>query len=122
MKLKLPDGRELEVEEGRPLKEILAEREPELLPRLVGAKLDGELVDLHTPINAAGKRVELLTLEAPEAAEIYRHSYSRARRRSGSSRSRGSPSSWRSSPRSLMRRSLSTATASSSTYAVGHTC
>ncbi len=81
MRIKLPDGREVEVRGGggRPLKELLAELDEDgkLLERVAGAKLipGGELVDLHTPLKDDAQ-VELIPLDSEEAREIYRHSFS----------------------------------------------
>ncbi|MFQ6117867.1 MAG: TGS domain-containing protein, partial [Candidatus Bipolaricaulia bacterium] len=75
MIIKLPDGGKVEARGGRPLKEILAELDPELMERVVGAKLDGELCDLHLPL-PDGAEVELIPIDSEEAREIYRHSLS----------------------------------------------
>jgi threonyl-tRNA synthetase len=75
MVIKLPDGGKVEAQGGRPLKEVLAELDAELLGQVVGAKLDGELLDLHQPL-PNGAEVELVPIDSEEACEIYRHSLS----------------------------------------------
>jgi len=75
MIIKLPDGGKVETRGGRPLKEILAELDPKLKERIIGAKLDGELCDLHQLL-PDGAEVELIPIDSEEAREIYRHSLS----------------------------------------------
>jgi threonyl-tRNA synthetase len=72
--IRFPDGREVQAEGGRPLKEILAELQPRA-KSIIGAKLDGELIDLHQAV-PDGAEVELVPIDSPEAREIYRHSLS----------------------------------------------
>ncbi len=73
MIIKLPDGGKAEARGGRPLKEALAELDYQLMDRIVGAKLDGELFDLHWPLLQEAE-VELVPFDSEEAREIYRHS------------------------------------------------
>lgn len=75
MIVKLPDGRTLEHHGPATLKDVLATTNKELLKTTVGAKLDGEIVDFHR-ILPADATVELIPLDSPEGASIYRHSYS----------------------------------------------
>jgi threonyl-tRNA synthetase len=75
MIVKLPDGRTLEHNGPAPLKDVLATTAKELLATTVGAKLDGEIVDFHRVL-PADANVELIPLDSPEGAAIYRHSYS----------------------------------------------
>lgn len=75
MIVKLPDGRTLEHHGPATLKDVLATTNKELLKTTVGAKLDGEIVDFHRVL-PADAHVELITLDSPEGAQIYRHSYS----------------------------------------------
>jgi threonyl-tRNA synthetase len=75
MIVKLPDGRILEHNGPAPLKDVLATTAKELLATTVGAKLDGEIVDFHRVL-PADANVELIPLDSPEGAAIYRHSYS----------------------------------------------
>lgn len=75
MIVKLPDGRIIEHPGPAALKDVLATTAKELLATTVGAKLGGEIVDFHRvlPDDAT---VELIPLDSPEGASIYRHSYS----------------------------------------------
>ena len=75
MIVKLPDGRIVEHNGPATLKDVLATTAKELLKTTVGAKLDGEIVDFHRVL-PADAQVELISLDSPEGASIYRHSYS----------------------------------------------
>jgi threonyl-tRNA synthetase len=75
MIVKLPDGRIVEHNGPATLKDVLVTTNKELLKTTVGAKLDGEIVDFHKALPADAK-VELIPLDSPEGAAIYRHSYS----------------------------------------------
>jgi threonyl-tRNA synthetase len=75
MIVKLPDGRTLEHNGPATLKDVLATTAKELLKTTVGAKLDGEIVDFHKVL-PADATAELIPLDSPEGAAIYRHSYS----------------------------------------------
>jgi len=67
------DGRSLEGPEGSTIGELLREQYPEGFGRGIAAKLDGKVVDFHTPIHQSG-RVELLSLNTPEGLQVLRHS------------------------------------------------
>ncbi|MCI2429572.1 threonine--tRNA ligase [Candidatus Acetothermia bacterium] len=75
MIVKLPDGRIVEHHGPATLKDVLVTTNKELLKTTVGAKLDGEVVDFHRVL-PADANVELISLDSPEGAAIYRHSYS----------------------------------------------
>ncbi len=75
MIVKLPDGRIIEHPGPAALKDVLATTNKELLATTVGAKLDGEIVDFHRVLPGSAQ-VELIPLDSPEGATIYRHSYS----------------------------------------------
>lgn len=75
MEIRFPDGRSLEHSNGGALKEILAAHDKKLLRRFVGARYQGQLVDLHTPLPAQAQP-ELIDWDMPEARWIYRHSLS----------------------------------------------
>jgi len=75
MIVKLPDGRLIEYPGPAALKDVLATTNKELLATTVGAKLDGEIVDFHQVLPGSAQ-VELIPLDSPEGATIYRHSYS----------------------------------------------
>ncbi len=69
----LPDGSTKSVPAGTTLAEIAAGIGPRLAKDALGAKLDGKLVDLATPVRADAK-VEIVTPKSPEALDLYRHS------------------------------------------------
>jgi threonyl-tRNA synthetase len=69
----LPDGSTKSVPSGTTLAEIAAGIGPRLAKDALGAKLDGKLVDLATPVRADAK-VEIVTPKSPEALDLYRHS------------------------------------------------
>ncbi len=75
MKIQLPDGDRIEVEEGSRIVDIAYQIGPGLGDATVGGLLDGELVDLREEVNEEA-RVEILTLDSPQALEIYRHTAS----------------------------------------------
>ena len=71
IKLILPEGeRVVEVEKGTPLGEVFKELK---LKNFIGAKLNGEIIDLETPLQEEGE-LQPLTAEDPEALLILRHS------------------------------------------------
>ena len=72
MKLEI-DGRSLEASEGVSLGTLLDQQYPEGLRKGVAAKLNGRLVDFHTPIRESG-HLELVPLESPEGLSVLRHS------------------------------------------------
>ena len=72
MKVRLPDGKELELPEGataRDVAEALGGRWPK---EAVGALVDGELYDLLKPL-PEGAEVRLLTKKDPEYQYLFRH-------------------------------------------------
>jgi len=73
MIIRLPDGEVLEHGEGAALREVLADRDKKLLKAFIGAKLNGERVDLHARLPADAE-VELIPWDSEEAVWIFRHS------------------------------------------------
>jgi threonyl-tRNA synthetase len=69
----LPDGSTKVVPAGTTLAEIAAGIGPRLAKDALGARLDGKLVDLATPVRSDAK-VEIVTPKSPEALDLYRHS------------------------------------------------
>ena len=72
MKVRLPDGKEIELKEGataRDLAEALGGRWPR---EAVGAIVDGELYDLMKPL-PEGAEVRLITRKDPEFQHLFRH-------------------------------------------------
>src|SRR5712672_2822046 len=67
------DGRSLEAPEGATIGAILRGQYPDGLGRGVAARLNGRIVDFHTPIRESG-HLELLSLDTPEGLQVLRHS------------------------------------------------
>jgi len=67
------DGRSLEGPEGSTIGALMRDQYPEGFGRGVVAKLNGRVVDFHTPIRESGS-LELLSLHSPEALQVLRHS------------------------------------------------
>jgi len=72
-KVTLPDGSELSVTDGTTAEQLAKEVGPALAKAAVAAKVDGELVDLSTPIRADA-HVHIITLQDDQGLEILRHS------------------------------------------------
>ncbi|TMQ57813.1 MAG: threonine--tRNA ligase [Candidatus Eisenbacteria bacterium] len=72
MKLEM-DGRSLEASEGTTLGELFAKSFREGFKQGIAAKLNGKVVDFHTPIRESG-RLELIPLDSPEGLQVLRHS------------------------------------------------
>ncbi len=70
--LKLPDGSELELEEGATGADAAAAIGPGLAKAALAVKLDGELRDLAVPVTD-GAALEVVTAKSPEALELLRH-------------------------------------------------
>lgn len=73
IKVTLPDGKVLEVEKGAPVLAIAEKIGPRLAKAALGAKLNGELVDLMRPVDADA-RIEILTDKNEDALFLVRHS------------------------------------------------
>ena len=72
MKLEI-DGRSFEASEGTTLDELFVKSFREGFKQGIAAKLNGKVVDFHTPIRESG-RVELIPLDSPEGLRVLRHS------------------------------------------------
>jgi threonyl-tRNA synthetase len=72
-KVKLPDGSALEVAEGSTAKQLAEQIGPGLAKAAVAAKINGELVDLATPITDS-PQVQILTPKDKQGLEVMRHS------------------------------------------------
>lgn len=75
MYLGLPNGDKLEVEKGQKVIDIAYDIGEGLGNDTIGAKLDDTLLDLREPVTKEGK-FTILTLDSPQAVEIYRHTAS----------------------------------------------
>jgi len=69
------DGKRLEAAPGSTLGAIFHEQYQEAFRQGVAARLNGRVVDFHTPIHESG-RVELIPVETPEGLAVLRHSTS----------------------------------------------
>ncbi len=71
--LELPDGSKLEFDRETTVKEVAARISKSLEKNAVGAIVNGEIIDVHTPIRKSGK-IRIITPKDPESLEILRHS------------------------------------------------
>jgi threonyl-tRNA synthetase len=69
----LPDGKVLELPEGSSSYDVAAAIGPGLAKAALAAVVDGEMVDLHRPIEGDAE-VRLITSRDPEALDLLRHS------------------------------------------------
>jgi threonyl-tRNA synthetase len=72
VKVKLPDGSELELEPGATGADAAAAIGPGLAKAALALKADGEVRDLSAPL-AGGESIEIVTDKSPEALELIRH-------------------------------------------------
>jgi threonyl-tRNA synthetase len=75
--VKLPDGKQLEIEPGAKAQDVAEKIGKRLARDAVVAKLDGELIDLDAPLNGGGD-FEVVTIDSPEGLEVLRHSTAHA--------------------------------------------
>ncbi|MFS8605596.1 threonine--tRNA ligase [Priestia megaterium] len=73
IKMTFPDGAVKEYPKGSSTEDIAASISPGLKKKALAGKVNGELLDLCTPIEQDGS-LEIITQDAPEALEIMRHS------------------------------------------------
>jgi threonyl-tRNA synthetase len=73
IRLTLPDGKVIEIPRGATALAAAQQIGPRLAQAAVGAKVDGRIVDLLTPVEADA-RIQILTEKDPEALDIMRHS------------------------------------------------
>jgi len=72
-KITLPDGSMLETAEGTTAAQVAQQIGPALAKAAVAAKVNGQLVDLSTPLNGEAS-VQIITLKDEEGLEVLRHS------------------------------------------------
>jgi len=72
-KVTLPDGSTLEVTDGTTAKQLAEQIGPGLAKAAVAAKVNGQLVDLSTPINSESE-IQIITLKDDEGLDVMRHS------------------------------------------------
>jgi threonyl-tRNA synthetase len=75
--VRLPDGKELEIEPGERARDVAERIGPRLARDAVVAKLEGRLVDLDAPLDAGGE-FEIVTRNSSEGLEVLRHSSAHA--------------------------------------------
>jgi threonyl-tRNA synthetase len=75
--VRLPDGKELEIEPGERARDVAERIGPRLAREAVVAKLDGRLVDLDAPLDGGGE-LEIVTRDSSEGLEVLRHSTAHA--------------------------------------------
>jgi threonyl-tRNA synthetase len=75
--VKLPDGKQLEIEPGEKARDVAEKIGKRLARDAVVAKLDGELIDLDAPLNGGGD-FEVVTSASSEGLEVLRHSTAHA--------------------------------------------
>jgi len=73
IEIELPDGSKLTFEGETSVKEIAGKIAKSLEKNAVGALFNGEIIDVHTPIEKSGT-IRILTPKDPESLEILRHS------------------------------------------------
>jgi threonyl-tRNA synthetase len=73
IKIRLPDGSELEAQKGSTLREIAEGIGPRLAKAAYVAAVDGRVVDLSRPLESNAE-IRILTERDPETLEVYRHS------------------------------------------------
>jgi threonyl-tRNA synthetase len=75
--VKLPDGKQLEIEPGEKAREVAEKIGKRLARDAIVAKLDGELIDLDAQLNGGGA-FEVVTSDSTEGIEVLRHSTAHA--------------------------------------------
>src|SRR5215211_8958423 len=75
--VKLPDGKQLEVEPGETARDVAEKIGKRLARDAVVAKLEGRLIDLAAPLNGGGD-FEVVTKDSPDGLEVLRHSTAHA--------------------------------------------
>ena len=75
--VRLPDGKELEIEPGERARDVAEKIGPRLARDAVVAKLDGKLIDLDAPLDGGGD-FEVVTGNSSEGLEVLRHSTAHA--------------------------------------------
>jgi threonyl-tRNA synthetase len=75
--VKLPDGKQLQIEPGEKARDVAEKIGKRLARDAVVAKLDGELIDLDAPLNGGGD-FQVVTIDSSEGLEVLRHSTAHA--------------------------------------------
>ena len=72
-KVRLPDGSTLEIANGTTARQLAEQIGPRLAKAALAAEINGQLLDLTTPINDHAE-VKIITADDPEGLEVIRHS------------------------------------------------
>jgi len=72
-KVTLPDGSILEASDGSTVKQLAQQIGPGLAKAAIAAKINGQLVDLSTPINS-DIGIQIITSKDDDGLEVMRHS------------------------------------------------
>ncbi|HGY10286.1 MAG TPA: TGS domain-containing protein, partial [Oceanithermus profundus] len=72
MKIRLPDGKELELPAGATARDVAEKISRSLAKEAVGAVVNGEVYDLFKPL-PEGAEVRILTRKDPEYQLLFRH-------------------------------------------------
>jgi len=72
-KVTLPDGSILEIADGTTAGQLAEQISPELAKAALAAKIDGQLVDLSTPVTG-DTAIQIVTFKDDEGLEVMRHS------------------------------------------------
>ena len=77
MKVSFPDGVAREVVQGTRVRDAIALLDKDVIQGAVGASIDGDLLDLESPLTIDGE-LKLIKLkdDSPQAKRLYRHSFS----------------------------------------------
>jgi threonyl-tRNA synthetase len=75
--VRLPDGKQLEIEPGTSARDVAERIGPRLARDAIVAKLDGRLIDLDAPLNGGGE-FEVVTRDSSDGLEVLRHSTAHA--------------------------------------------
>ncbi|MHC4345776.1 MAG: TGS domain-containing protein, partial [Planctomycetota bacterium] len=71
--VKLPDGSTLEIADGTTAQQLAEQIGPGLAKAAVAAKIDGQVLDLTTPIRADAD-IQIITSKDPQGLDVMRHS------------------------------------------------
>jgi threonyl-tRNA synthetase len=73
VEVELPDGSVLEVAQGTTVAQIAERIGPKLAEAALAGRLDGQLIDLSTPVTA-NTELEIITAKDPQGLDVMRHS------------------------------------------------
>jgi threonyl-tRNA synthetase len=74
VKVRLPNGKAVEHEEGASVAEVIERVDADVARQALAAKINGEVVDLATPLGDHGAEAAVLTFKDEEGLRVARHS------------------------------------------------